>query len=284
MMDLNNKIICIRNYKNIIKPEDGGGISWIKFYPDKLRGSLNFMRATEKEQSLYLQLFIRVREKDPYCGMFCYPNGVPVSFKDLLELMNLTQGSRTDCWYRALESLIAKNLLYLIDYNPATSEQLPDNIPATSPEVADKNGSKPATSLQHPCNFPNNIHDTSAEVSPRLQEMDDKNQGVKESDQTAELEQDKDKDCLQIKDTVTVTDTVKYNISQEEESKSFMLLKNCQLPEKLSRSFALQLPYNKIKEIITQRGCTQKVKNPGGYIRRAIESEIKKTSETVAKE
>ncbi len=70
-------------------------------------------------------------------------------------------------------------------------------------------------------------------------------------------------------------DQTKYIPNSEEHSKTFILLKSSGLPEKLSRSFALLLPYKKLKEIVVERAFTQNKTNPAGYLRRAVESELK---------
>ena len=114
---MNNKIIVVRKYKELVQSDNGGELHWIKFYPDRILGSMNFKRCDIREQSLYLAIFIRVRRDGDYCGKLCYPEGVPITFDDLINDMNPKERERIDLWKLALKGIIDKTLIYLEDWS-----------------------------------------------------------------------------------------------------------------------------------------------------------------------
>lgn len=109
----------------MVQSDDGNvELHWIKFYPDRLLGSMNFKRCDIREQSLYLAIFVRVRRDGNFCGKLCYPDGEPITFKELIDDMNPSERDRIDLWRKAMNGLVKKTLIYIEDRQT-------DNLPLT---------------------------------------------------------------------------------------------------------------------------------------------------------
>ena len=128
---MNSKVICVRNYRNLVQSDKGNTeLHWIKFYPDRLLGSMNFKRCDIREQSLYLAIFIRVRRDGDFCGKLCYSDGKPITFEELLDDMNSKERDRTDLWKQAFQRIIEKTLIYL-ENSMQTAPPLVEDCSAT---------------------------------------------------------------------------------------------------------------------------------------------------------
>lgn len=147
-------IICIRKYQSMVQSDkDNAELHWIKFYPDRLLGSMNFKRCDIREQSLYLAIFVRVRRDGEFCGKLCYPDGTPIAFRELIADMNPSERDRIDLWKRALNGLIKKTMVYL------EPSGLP--LPSLCPPSGDTSDTTTVLPLGDHCK---NEHDDTQEV------------------------------------------------------------------------------------------------------------------------
>ena len=217
---------------------------WIRLWKSDLNGSRNFNSLTVYERGIYLQLYLICLD-DKYSGVLCKKDGTPFTIDEIVQQLNPKRGDRKKYIREAIIKLISAALLKVHkNYS----------IEIVNYRIKTQGKSSFTAPFEH---YLSTSHIDIKGDKSKIPIAEAKSKHISQPD----IEQCNDKRI--------------YVCTSEEQSKSFRLIVSMGLPEKQACRYAVLLPAQKIREVIVTRACTQKIRNPAGYLRNALESEIK---------